>query len=95
MHREHLISRRDKWLSASVGDQLVMMNADSSVYINLTGTGGHIWKLLETPRSLNELCRCLADAYDAAPEQIDQEVQAFLARLKEHNAIEIAAMDDA
>ena len=66
-----------------------MMNATSGVYLNLTRVGGHIWKLLEQPMRMEELCTALEAEYEAGPEQIGREVREFLERLCARGAVRL------
>jgi Coenzyme PQQ synthesis protein D (PqqD) len=86
---EGTISRSNGWLASWIGDELMMMSADSSAYLSLSGTGGRIWELLEEPRTLNGLCEALAAEYDVQPAEVRGEVEGFLERLQEQHAIEI------
>jgi hypothetical protein len=89
MKQGSMISRRGGWLSAWIGEELVMMSADSRAYLSLSGSGGRIWELLEEPRTLAGLCAALAAEYDAGSDQIRDEITAFLERLELQNAIEL------
>lgn len=89
MNQQDTLSRADGWLTAWVGRDLVMMNAASDFYLGLSGSGGRIWELLETPRTLSSLCAALETEYAGPPERIAAEVSAFLAMLQEHHAIEV------
>jgi hypothetical protein len=72
-----------------MGDDLVMMNGASGVYLNLTGVGGHIWKLLEQPMRMAELCAALEAEYDAGAERIEREVREFVERLRARGAVRL------
>ena len=85
---EGTISRSDGWLASWIGDELMMMSADSSAYLSLSGSGGRIWDLLEEPRTLTGLCEALVAEYDVDPAKAREEVLAFLERLREQNAIQ-------
>jgi hypothetical protein len=85
---EGTISRSDGWLASWIGDELMMMSADSSAYLSLSGAGGRIWELLADPRTLNDLCAALAAEYDVQPVEVRSEVLGFLERLQEQHAIE-------
>lgn len=83
------ISRSNSWLASWIGDELMMMSADSSAYLSLSGAGGRIWELLEEPRTLDSLCDALATEYDVEPAKVHDEVLAFLERLRLQNAIQV------
>ncbi len=85
-----MLSRSDGWLSAWVGEEHVMMSADTGTCISLSETGGRVWELMEQPRSLGDLCRDLAAEYDADPAVLRADVVAFVERLRDEQAITVA-----
>ncbi len=85
-----VVTRGDGWLSAWVGQEHVMMSADTGTCISLSETGGRIWELIEQPRGVGDLCRELAEEYDADPTVIRGDVVAFLKHLQGEQAITVA-----
>lgn len=81
------IARNQDWLTAMVGDELVMMSAQKGKYIGLSSVGARVWELLETPRDIESLCNELEREFDVAPAVCRAEVDAFLKELAEHGAI--------
>ena len=49
------ISKQGDWISAKVGDEVVMMSADEGKYIGLNDVGARIWELLDEPRTIETL----------------------------------------
>lgn len=82
-----MIRRAGQWMTAQVGDELLMMSPEHERYIGLTEVGAHIWSLLETPLSLDELCTRLYAEFDATESQIRTESEDFLKELARHGAI--------
>jgi hypothetical protein len=89
MNPQSMIFRNDGWLASWIGDELMMMSADSNAYLSLSGAGGRIWELLEEPRTLAGLCDALAAEYEVEPEQVRDEVLAFLERLQFQHAVQL------
>ena len=89
MNAHTTIARSDGWLASWIGEELMMMSADSSAYLSLSGSGGRIWELLEEPRTLAGLCEALATEYAVQPAEVRDEVLAFLERLQSQNAIQL------
>lgn len=85
-----VISRSGDWLSADTGDGAVMMSPSAAQYIGLSETAGRIWALLETPRTLAELCTALAREYAITAEDVRPDVTEFVARLAERGALALA-----
>ncbi len=84
-----VLSRTPGWLSGRVGDDLVMMNADSSEYISLSATGGRIWELLEKPCAFGELCEQLATEYEVTAEQAADDMASFLQEMERYHVLHI------
>lgn len=82
-----MISRRGDWLSAKVGDELVMMSAEKGNYIGLSEVGARIWDIIETPREFEAVCAQLQQEYDVTPDVCRAEVETFLSELAKHGAI--------
>jgi hypothetical protein len=85
--------RKNRILSAPIGDEIVMMSVERGQYYNLNAIGGRIWNLLETPRSLDQIVEALTEIYDAPDETIRAESAAFIARLEREGLIEAEAID--
>lgn len=85
-----LVARRGDWLSAQVGDEIVMMSAQNGFYIGLNAVGARIWGLLERPRAIDEICARLVEEFDVMPNACRTEVESFLAELERHGAIVMA-----
>lgn len=84
-----LISRRDGWIAAWVDENLIMMHAKSKFYLNLTGSGGRIWELLESPRTISDLCDTLGHEFDIESNAARLEVIPFLDQLFLRKAIDV------
>jgi len=82
-----MVRRQGDWLSARVGDELVMMSAEKGNYIGLSEVGARIWELIETPSEMDAVCDRLQEEYDVAPETCRAEVDSFLNELVKHGAI--------
>ncbi|HEY0301196.1 MAG TPA: PqqD family peptide modification chaperone [Rhizomicrobium sp.] len=83
------IRKKDGWLTAEVGDELVMMSVANGKYIGLNEVGARIWQLLETPLSREALYAQLLEEFDVTAELCRVEVDAFLAELDRNSAIEV------
>ena len=85
-----IVTRGEGWLSAWVGQEHVMMSADTGTCISLSETGGRIWELLEQPRDVTGLCHELAEEYEADPAVLRGDVVGFLQHLRDEQAITVA-----
>lgn len=82
-----MIARRTgDWITAKVGDELVMMSAENGRYLGLNEVGSRVWELIEAPRELVDLCGVLELEFDVTPEVCRAEVEAFLNELVSNGA---------
>ncbi len=82
-----MIKRRDGWLAAKVGEEMVMMSAESGAYLGLNSVGARVWALLESPAELGHICAALSEEFDVTADGCRPEVEAFLADLEQRGAI--------
>jgi predicted deacylase len=82
-----MVRKQGDWLTAKVGDELVMMSAEKGNYIGLSEVGARIWDLIDTPQDIDAVCAQLQSEYDVTPETCRAEVETFLNELVKHGAI--------
>jgi hypothetical protein len=82
-----IVRRQDNWLTAKVGDEVVMMNTDNANYVGLTDVGARIWELIETPQDLDTICAQLLNEYDIGADTCRNEVNEFLSELVNHGVV--------
>ncbi len=64
-----------------VDEQLVLFDMESGEYFGLDEAGREIWGLMGETPVLGELCRILAERYDAPYDLIYSDVRGFVAQL--------------
>jgi hypothetical protein len=84
-----IVSRQGDWITAKVGDELVMMSAANGNYIGLTEIGARIWELIDTPQEVEALCGKLQEEFDVSAETCHADVEAFFNELVKHGAISL------
>lgn len=82
-----MIRRQSDWLTAKVGDELVMMSTETGNYVGLTEVGARIWELLKTPQELDTLCGRLREEFDVTDQVCRSDVEDFLGELAIHGAV--------
>jgi hypothetical protein len=82
-----MVRKQGDWLSAKVGDELVMMSAEKGNYIGLSEVGARIWELLDAPLAIDAVCARLQEEYEVTPEVCRAEVETFLNELVTHGAV--------
>lgn len=77
-----IVVRSETSMTAPLDNELVVVSLASNAYIALDEIGRRIWEMLETPRSVAELCATLADEFSGPIEEIQSDVLSFLTELE-------------
>jgi len=85
------IARTGDWLTARIGDELVMMSARQGVYLGLTEVGARVWELLETESELDRICRALEGEFEVAPDVCRAEVTVFVEDMVDRGVVTVDA----
>jgi hypothetical protein len=81
------VERQGDWLTAKIGDEIVMMNAKNSKYIGLSRVGARIWEIMERADTVEEICAILVAQFKVTPETCRDEVDNFLSKLAQQGAV--------
>lgn len=73
--------RRNDIMTADMNGSAVTMDMMSGKYYNMGETGGVIWNLLESEKSVNEVVDALTAEYDISKEQCMKDILPFLETL--------------
>jgi hypothetical protein len=65
-----------------VGDEVVVLDLDGSVYLKVNGSGRVLWEALNGSASEPHLVSLLADRYEIDASQAAADVTAFLSELR-------------
>ncbi|MGY4396470.1 hypothetical protein ACVWZA_001650 [Sphingomonas sp. UYAg733] len=84
-----MIERRGDWLSARVGDEIMMMSAEKGNYLGVNEVGARIWELIEMPIDIDAVCAALQREFVIEPGTCRTEVEAFLEQMEKHGAVAV------
>jgi hypothetical protein len=79
--------RATETLEASVGDELVTLDAETRDCFGFNEAAATVWRILATPKSFEELRDALLAEYDVSLEQCSIDLQALLDDLVEKRLI--------
>ncbi len=74
------------WLD--VDGEIVLLDANKSVYMSINHSGAELWRLLEKGATEAELRKSLVDNYSIGPDRAARDVEQFLSVLRSHDLIE-------
>src|SRR5712692_9270844 len=76
-------------VSCDLAGEAAILNLKSGVYYGLDPVGARIWKLIQEPRSVDEIRKALLDEYDVEPERCQSDLLALLEKLQAEGLIEV------
>jgi Coenzyme PQQ synthesis protein D (PqqD) len=86
------LARSDDILHASVGsEETVMMSVAAGRYYGLNVVGSRIWELLETPKTIGQLCAQICEEFEVDAQTCQAEVLKFVQELIKNGVVREAA----
>jgi hypothetical protein len=71
-----------------IGDEVVVLDLEGSVYLKLNGSGRALWEHLVEPRSEDELVALLVEQFEITAARATADVEAFVADLRARHLLE-------
>lgn len=78
-------------LSSELGMEHVLLNLRDGTYYGLEEAGSDIWRLIQKPIAVDELCRAITETYDVEPEQCRKDVGMLLRDLADRGLVDLRA----
>jgi hypothetical protein len=76
-------------VSCDLGEEAAILHMRSGVYYGLDPVGARIWKLLDQPRTVEDLRAVLVDEYDVEPGKCESDLMVLLEKLRTEGLIEV------
>ena len=74
----------------TVGEETVILDLESGTYFSLDSVGGRVWELIQSGKSLKQICDVLIEQYDASREVLERDVLALAHDLVEKKLVSVA-----
>ena len=74
----------------TVGEETVILDLESGKYFSLNSVGGRVWELIQSGKSLKQICDVLIEQYDASREVLERDVLALASDLVEKKLVSVA-----
>jgi hypothetical protein len=87
---DSLVVRNESLLAAEVGSDLVMLHVEKNAYYDTDAVGAEIWRRLNAPVRVSELCAALLERYDIDRSTCEADVLTFLREAHREDVIRIA-----
>ncbi|MBZ5570091.1 MAG: PqqD family protein [Acidobacteriia bacterium] len=76
-------------LSCELDADTVILHLDSGLYYGLNEVGTTLWRLLQQPRRIDDLCDAIVAEYDVDCATCQRDVEAVLQRLTQAGLVEV------
>ena len=83
--------RKAELLESDVNDEVVALDVNKGQCYGLNAVGSRVWRLLDTPKSLKDICSTLQDEYEVEPSVCHEEVSRLLSDLQSEGLVEMQA----
>ena len=85
------LSRNIEIITNEIDDEILMMSIEDGKYYGLNPVGSEIWKLIEEPKTIEEIIPALMDIFDIVEESCRKESLDFIESMIKNNIILIEA----
>jgi hypothetical protein len=86
-----VLRRNGEILHASVStEEAVMMSVAAGKYYGLNSVGARIWELLETPKSIAQLCAQIEDEFEVDAATCETTVLKFAGDLVDNGIVDVS-----
>lgn len=84
-----LVVRSDEVLVSEIDGEVVMMSIERGTYSGLDAIGSDIWRLLESPRRVSEICDIMRACYSVEQKRCEEDVLAYLHDLASDSTVRV------
>lgn len=84
----------ERQLSTTLGDEVIILGLDDSMYYGLTATGARIWELVQTPRTIDDILSVITAEFEVDRERAEADLQPLLADLQARGLVAITRSGD-
>jgi len=84
-----MVAASSDQVSASLGNETVLLSMESAMYYGIDSVGSRIWELLQEPIRVSQIRDVITSEYDVDAERCEADVIAFLQTLLASGLIEV------
>jgi len=84
---DSLLQRSGDIITSEADGEIVMMNIETGQYHSINEVGSDIWKMLESPIKLSDICEKLLAEYDIDEKTCQDEVMKFVEHLSKEGLL--------
>jgi hypothetical protein len=76
-------------LCCDLAEGAVILNLNSGTYYGLNEVGTFVWKLIQEPRPVAEICEAVVSEYEVSPEQCESDLVRLFEEMAGQGLIEV------
>ena len=84
-----LVRRCEGLTEAESGDELFALHIEKGTCYGFNATATQVWKLIDQPRQVSEICSVLATKFDVEPAVCESQVRELLRELEQDGLVRI------
>jgi hypothetical protein len=84
-----LVASRDQ-VSCDLGEEAAILGTKNSVYYGLDPVGARVWRLLQRPRSVGEICKAIVSEYDVTTPRCKSDLVKLLQQMLQEGLVELS-----
>jgi hypothetical protein len=85
-----VIQANNDQISTDMADEMVILNLQDGVYYGLNQVGTFVWKMLQAPVPVRQICDAVVNEYEVDPERCQKDILALLQDLQSHGLIKVS-----
>ncbi|MDD5698341.1 MAG: PqqD family protein [Victivallaceae bacterium] len=85
-----LICRNDNPLANELDGEVIMLDPEAGTYYNLNRVGSVIWKFLEQPATLDDICRKVLSQFDVDEELCRKDTVEYIKQMNSYGLIKLS-----
>jgi hypothetical protein len=74
---------------SNLGDEVAILSLRSGQYYGLNAVGAFVWSLIQTPRTLAEICSAVEKEFDVTRERCEHDVGVLVDELRAQNLVDV------
>lgn len=90
MDDQATIAVASRVIGTELDGEFVMLDPDSGTYYGLNEVGSAVWRLLASPRRLDEIVGHICDTFDVTPDRCRADVEALVAELQTRRLVTVS-----
>lgn len=86
-----VVRPEERFIGATIGEEMMLMDLESGDYINLNSIGAVIWEKLSSPKPVKLVCEELRRDFDVSDVLCKKETLTYLNKLYEKGFIKLVS----